>query len=345
MKYILLIISFSIYVGVNAQSNGLGFNSSNNNGILVPNDPLLDLTTDFTIEFNLKTSDQVTGEITILQDGNCNALFSYHLTIRSDRTVSFVASCVGNCSNYSNYRTTSSVNLIQCATIAMTYSSVGVEFYFDGVLQPGGYVGAGPCGNIAPSNEDLRICHYEMAGGSLTNYAHGIMDELRIWDRVLTIAELTATMNSELTGNEADLLLYYNFNNVSSGPLATVQNMSALTGSVLNGTTASNSPSTPSAEISCISSSGVGIVEESLSTPILIKLYPNPASSIITIEIEDPLIEKLTIDIINNQGKLIERLVNPQANSKLDVSSYPSGMYIMRAYSNESMVVQKFIVE
>ena len=56
--------------------------------------------------------------------------------------------------------------------------------------------------------------------GATTNWARyfaGRIDELRIWNRVLTPAEIQAGMNAPLTGNESNLMAYYQFNQGVSG--------------------------------------------------------------------------------------------------------------------------------
>jgi surface protein len=43
-------------------------------------------------------------------------------------------------------------------------------------------------------------------------YFHGVIDEIRIWDRELTSGEILAGMTGPLSGSETDLLAYYDFN-------------------------------------------------------------------------------------------------------------------------------------
>jgi Fe-S cluster assembly iron-binding protein IscA len=55
-------------------------------------------------------------------------------------------------------------------------------------------------------------------GGRLYDYGwNGTMDEVRLWNVQRTQAELQANMYTELAGNEAGLLAYYNFNQGSAG--------------------------------------------------------------------------------------------------------------------------------
>lgn len=53
-------------------------------------------------------------------------------------------------------------------------------------------------------------------GGNYSYYHSGRIDELRIWSSIRTQAEIQSTMFKPLTGSEANLVAYYNFN-ASSG--------------------------------------------------------------------------------------------------------------------------------
>ncbi|MCB0524017.1 MAG: HYR domain-containing protein [Saprospiraceae bacterium] len=61
----------------------------------------------------------------------------------------------------------------------------------------------------------------------------GTIDEVRIWNTALTETEILANMNTELTGNEANLVLYYNFNQgIADGNNAGVTTLNDQVGSV-----------------------------------------------------------------------------------------------------------------
>ncbi len=52
------------------------------------------------------------------------------------------------------------------------------------------------------------------------SYLHGMMDEIRIWNYALSVSQIQQTMNAKLTGNENDLVGYWNFDNNELNPLA-----------------------------------------------------------------------------------------------------------------------------
>ncbi|MDP4687295.1 MAG: choice-of-anchor D domain-containing protein, partial [Salibacteraceae bacterium] len=51
------------------------------------------------------------------------------------------------------------------------------------------------------------------SGFSSGRFFNGDIDEVRLWDRALSAAEIQANASCELTGNECGLIAYYNFNN------------------------------------------------------------------------------------------------------------------------------------
>ena len=84
--------------------------------------------------------------------------------------------------------------------------------------------------------------------------------------------------------------------------------------------------------------SGVGISEESQA---LLKLYPNPADNLITVEAEGMIQAK----IISLDGKLIK-----EASSKdfftFDVTELNPSIYLMEVlFKNGNSIVKRFVVE
>lgn len=80
----------------------------------------------------------------------------------------------------------------------------------------------------------------------------------------------------------------------------------------------------------------VGINEQQESR---IKLYPNPATEYVTIA--TPLKSQLTISNINGQQFISLQTTKP--DTQLDISSLPSGVYIVRVTSEKSVALRKFI--
>lgn len=94
--------------------------------------------------------------------------------------------------------------------VAFTWDGTNGKFYINGIESSGANQ---PTGTIGTS-EDLVIGNSTIYPG---NYFQGKMDEIRIWNDVRTQDEIIANMNNELTGTEANLMAYYNFNQGTAG--------------------------------------------------------------------------------------------------------------------------------
>jgi hypothetical protein len=76
------------------------------------------------------------------------------------------------------------------------------------------------------------------------------------------------------------------------------------------------------------------------------KLYPNPTSSNLTVELSR-LKESSTLFIYNMVGEIVlnEIIADGEAVKQLDLSGLPKGLYVMtlrETYSNEQIWIEKF---
>jgi len=71
----------------------------------------------------------------------------------------------------------------------------------------------------------------------------------------------------------------------------------------------------------------------------MLKIYPNPAGSIITIESRQPEV----IEISNMQGQVIKTLALKGHKTNIDISVFPDGLYTIKAITDGKIAVQGFI--
>lgn len=113
--------------------------------------------------------------------------------------------------------------------LAATYDGANIRLYLNGVLVKT----QAATGGIAVNTNVLCIgvqpgCN-EFFGGSV--------DEVRIWNIVRTQSEIQNAMSTELAGNEAGLVAYYNFNHgVAGGTNTGVTTLTDKTSNANNGT-------------------------------------------------------------------------------------------------------------
>ena len=72
-----------------------------------------------------------------------------------------------------------------------------------------------------------------------------------------------------------------------------------------------------------------------------IKLYPNPATCYI--QIEAP--QKAIINVFNIHGQLVKTLIAYENVLKVDISSLPCGIYVVKVKTEKGVVVEKFVKE
>jgi uncharacterized repeat protein (TIGR01451 family) len=81
-------------------------------------------------------------------------------------------------------------------------------------------------------------------------------------------------------------------------------------------------------------------VQENIANSTL-NIYPNPASSNITIS--TPI--KSTIEILNIQGQTLKTITTTELNTQFNISNFASGVYIVKAKTEDGVAVRRFIKE
>jgi len=80
------------------------------------------------------------------------------------------------------------------------------------------------------------------------------------------------------------------------------------------------------------------------------KIYPNPAKAITVIPITSNRQQKVRIQLMNLQGKIVNEVYNGEIvagdkNFFIDASFYASGLYQVRIQTDEYEQVQKLVIE
>ena len=77
-----------------------------------------------------------------------------------------------------------------------------------------------------------------------------------------------------------------------------------------------------------------------------ISIFPNPATTNITIECPQKSVLTATdIEIENIEGQIIKNITISENNTIIDVSAFPSGMYIVKCITGKGIEVRKFVKE
>ena len=75
-----------------------------------------------------------------------------------------------------------------------------------------------------------------------------------------------------------------------------------------------------------------------------LKIYPNPASDFLTIEIPKNILEEYNYTIINQTGKKVAQGKINSNLSQIDVSAYSAGKYILTLQNSKSIITGHFIL-
>jgi Secretion system C-terminal sorting domain len=90
--------------------------------------------------------------------------------------------------------------------------------------------------------------------------------------------------------------------------------------------------------------STVPIIDQPTYTGVQMKVYPNPATTQITLNLPESK-EAYQIRLIDLNGKIVYQASNQVADPTIDIESLPSGMYVVQILSKHNTVInaQKFV--
>lgn len=304
--------------------------------------------------FGFSSTDQFTVEawIKVTSTGNFQQIVSkldggftgWGMQVRPDgRLSAYLFSVYGV-----NQRFVDGTAIVQDDTwhhVAMSWNGVDqITLYVDGEIDPisGTAPGGATLGSIATA-ADTHIGNYE-GTGSPGEFLDGYVDDVRIWSGVRSDAEILANYNTELSGNETNLLAYYKFDNVGTACDVEDCNPAETHGSRGSIAGAEDLP-VFSSEVPAIADVGCGVetvcslnVDEfDLSE---LSVYPNPTVDFITVNSPNNNNE-LSYSIHNILGKQL--VAKRSLEATIDFSEYPSGVYFVTLSNGERSVVKRVI--
>ncbi len=176
--------------------------------VSIPDNSTLDFTTAMTVELWMKPDNfSKTWEAIVTKGDNS---WRIHRNADEDK-VNFAI----NNTSLTNFSVTSTSTI----TDGVWYHVVGVytgsqlEIYINGILENTTSV------STTINNSSYNVCIGENLQATGRQF-NGQIDEVRIWSDVRTSSEITASMNTELTGSETNLVAYYQFNETSGSVAA-----------------------------------------------------------------------------------------------------------------------------
>jgi hypothetical protein len=89
----------------------------------------------------------------------------------------------------------------------------------------------------------------------------------------------------------------------------------------------------------------INSVSQNLSKNALINFYPNPASNLVTLNIDNIDNQDLTLNIYNIMGSLVKTEIFKQNQQQISVSDLSNGVYMVEIKSKERTEKQKLIIQ
>jgi hypothetical protein len=201
-----------------------------------------------------------------------------------------------------------------------------LRLYLDGNLEASVAIG-----NRTLRNSDNRL---RVGSGNIASeFFNGDIDEVRVWDVALSVTDILATKDCELDNTQTNVVVYYKFNQgfdlVNNTAITTVTDDSgngnngtltnfALTGAVSNW--ASGSAVTTGNTCPLVLSSD-NFAQNSLM------VYPNPTKGFINIQ----SLETVSVEVYDMIGKLILSKQIENEFQNLDLTNFPTGIYLLKA--------------
>ncbi|KIM09722.1 MAG: hypothetical protein KU29_00220 [Sulfurovum sp. FS06-10] len=309
-----------IVVTVNAPATHLNFDGTNDY-VTIPKT----FTSDFTIQYWVKTS--VIGTSGSQWYNGKSIVDNEVGGVTTDFGTSLLGSklAFGIGSPDVTIQSTSNINDGTWKHITVTWKQVtgAMQLYVNGVLEA---TGIGSTSARSASNF-IKLA----TNNSLDNFFNGNIDEVRVWNIVLTATDIMNTMNCEAQ-TQPQLIAYYKFNQgfdaTSNTALTTLTDASGngnngtLTNFALTGTTsnwASGSTITTGNTCATLSSSDF----ENNTT---VTIYPNPSNGIFNVEAQ----ETSTIEVYDLIGKLILNQKLAVGTNSFDISNFNTGIYLLK---------------
>ncbi|CAL2107137.1 exported hypothetical protein [Tenacibaculum sp. 190524A02b] len=190
--------TFAIQGTAFESATGLHFDGINDN--ITFNDGNYSLNGNFTIEFWIKPDISGTEEHVILDNKGSNEGYSLSINTMSQLNFSFFTSTGINNLN------TSSITNNSWQHVAIIYNGINYRIFINGVEDNSLILSE----DIIDSSNNLTL---GTVNGGGSDYYKGAIDDFRVWNRALSSCRISDQSSCQLTGNEENLIAYYNFNN------------------------------------------------------------------------------------------------------------------------------------
>lgn len=289
----------------------------------------------FSVEAWIKPSAFVFSRVFFAQKDTSNF---FSISLAADATIYVYLN------NTASAHTTSVVSASDWTKVTVTKAATTntILVYFNGTLQSTINGGSSSIG----TNNLLTL-------GSRTNqgqFFNGSIDEVRVWDRVLSVEEIQNNLNCELATptSQLGLVSYFKFNQGLDGEdntgitSLTDSSVTASNGTMANfALTGTNSNWLAGSIITTGNTCPQFLSTSDFEIGSNFKIYPNPATSNVTIDLLS--IDDSSVEVYNSNGqKVLGKKLEAYSNDiAIDILS--PGIYFFKVNTSQGSVVRKVI--
>lgn len=248
-----------------------------------------------------------------------------------------------NDSNGTNFKAVSVSNIAvlnQWQHVAGVWNGSELRLYLNGVL-------VGTTTGVTGSSFKSNLINPIHIGTNLSNEKYtGNLDEIRIWSRALTDAELLNNMNCELGASQTGLIAYYKFNQgIGNGNNSGLTTLTDSSGNNYNGTLTNFELNGTASNWSNFAAVNTGVT----CSPFLaaanfetskVAYYPNPTANELHIE-NDAVISK--VEVFNLLGQNVLTVSTTGSAITVDVAALPSATYLVKVHSDNETSTFKIV--
>ncbi len=190
----------------------------------IPDNDLLDYNQVLSLECWIRPNCEE-GNRVILSKQYCQGEFGYYLSVNEGRLF-WSYSPSGFCSSPNNYQTEEIEILPDVFThVAVVHNQQEIKLFVNGIEVAQGQF-AGNFATIHNSAEPFRIGAYKNINGEISNFFSGLVDEVRVWNFELYAQLIQDRMNTNLSGGELGLIMYFNMESTGVGSELLLYNQS-----------------------------------------------------------------------------------------------------------------------
>lgn len=245
-----------------------------------------------------------------------------------------------NSNNYKSVIATNVVTLNQWQHIAGVWNGSDIKIYINGNL-------IATTTGVTGASFKSQLNNPIIIGKNLSNEKFvGNIDEIKLWKRALSAAEIENNMNCELANSQTGLIAYYKFNQgIANTNNASVNTLIDSSGNNYSGTLNGFSLNGNTSNWAGISAVNTGFacptyLSVSNSEKTQLKYFPNPTSNKLFLTSKNTILE---VEVMNLLGQTVIKQKGSNAEIELNLTSLSPAPYLIKVKTQDGFETIKIL--